>query len=169
MAPYIEDIVINIRRQITLPSSSIITFRNLPKATYNPFIGGRLAYEYYKSFRYIKQNLHYINSPVLLLKSQKDSLNTIEEAERFIKKIGSYDKTLEIIDSNIHRNVSNASQSDLIRSIVLQWMVKRATTASTLGESSNNILDSLKSNINLKRLRKRNIFILITTYLSIMI
>ena len=86
-----------------------------------------MAYEVVKSRNFISENLSKFSAPILLLKSQKSSNDTIEEAERFIKRIGSKDKTLEIIGSRINQQTSFKVTSDRVREIIMSWMVKRAS------------------------------------------
>jgi esterase/lipase len=79
-----------------------------------------------KSRNFISENLEKFTAPILVLQSQTSSNDTIEEAERFIKKIGSKDKTLEIVGSKINQQISFKVTSDQVREIIMSWMVKRA-------------------------------------------
>jgi esterase/lipase len=79
-----------------------------------------------KSRNFISENLEKFTAPILVLRSQTSSNDTIEEAERFIKKIGSKDKTLEIVGSKINQQISFKVTSDQVREIIMSWMVKRA-------------------------------------------
>lgn len=79
-----------------------------------------------KSRNFISENPEKFTAPILVLQSQTSSNDTIEEAERFINKIGSKDKTLEIVGSKINQQISFKVTSDQVREIIMSWMVKRA-------------------------------------------